>query len=217
MKGSESTEQVMAGMLQSFMDKDKRKFNIVVYNLPESPDADISARNQHDVATFVSIVKECLRLDVRVTKSFRAGKINSEKPRTLVLTLDDMGTKVQILEKAYKLSHSSKWRRIYIAPDRTLKEREEHKKLRDELKRRKEEGEGNITIRKGKVVKTTEPETVDANGSGDSSTSTQPEKPGSAPKVKNTPTPSPAQKEGDRRFHQAEISGRPAKSAMTKS
>ena len=158
---SVATEQVMAGMLQNFIEKDKRKLNLVVYNLPEKSDGDVNVRNMHDVTTFVDIVKDCLGLDVHVSKSYRAGRMTSERPRTLVLTLDNLEKKIEILENAYKLSRSSKWKRVYIAPDRTLKEREEHKKLRDELKKRKEDGEENIFIHKGKIIQKTRPATVE--------------------------------------------------------
>ena len=151
-QGSGTTEQVMAGMLHSFMEKDKRKLNLVVYNLPEEPGSDVHSKNKLDAEKFVSIVKECLDLDVCITKCYRAGRMNSERPRTLVLTLDSLDKKVQVLESAHKLSRTE-WRNVYIAPDRTQKEREVHKKLREELKRRKQEGEEDIIIRKGKIIK----------------------------------------------------------------
>ena len=42
---------------------------------------------------------------------------------------------------------------IQIAPDRTAKQREERKQLRDELERRKNEGEEDLVIRHSKIVK----------------------------------------------------------------
>ena len=41
---------------------------------------------------------------------------------------------------------------MYISPDLILKEREQGKKLRDKLKRRKEAGEKDIYIKSGKTV-----------------------------------------------------------------
>ena len=150
---SVTTEQAVAGMLHSFMDKDRRKYNLVAYNVPENREGDASARNKHDTTTFISIVKNCLDIDVTVTKSFRAGRVMTERPRPLVLTLDSVDCKTEILENAYKLSHFNEWKKVYLAPDRTPKEREENKKLREELQRRKQDGEEDIVIRKGKIVK----------------------------------------------------------------
>ena len=50
------------------------------------------------------------------------------------------------------LNESSKEWNIYINPDRTKHEQNTHKALRQELKRRREEGEENLIIRGGKIV-----------------------------------------------------------------
>lgn len=91
-----------------------------------------------------------------------------ERPRPLILTVDNFEKKLEILENAYKLSHTTEWKNVFIAPDRTPKEREEHKKLREELKRRQHEGEEGIIIRKGKIVKKARVEPVIASASGSS-------------------------------------------------
>ena len=56
-----------------------------------------------------------------------------------------------ILRQATKLRVSSTWKKVYISPDLTLKEREQGKKLREELKKRKEAGEKDIYIKSGKM------------------------------------------------------------------
>ena len=53
---------------------------------------------------------------------------------------------------APQLRHHSRWNKIYITPDLTRKEREEGKRLRDELAVRRQAGEINLMIRKGKIV-----------------------------------------------------------------
>ena len=174
---SVATEQVMAGMFSDIMEKDRRKLNLVVYNLPEEPADDVRARTECDNAKFATMIKECLGLDVRVTKSFRAGKKMEEKPRTLVLTLDSLDQKTEVLEKAYRLSHSSKWNSVYIAPDRTPKERVEHKKLREELKRRQVEGENDIVIRRGKIIKKARPGEMSSSAQEESHSREVPDRP----------------------------------------
>ena len=47
---------------------------------------------------------------------------------------------------------NSIWSSIYINPDLSKQEREENKRLRAELRARKQAGETNLTIRRGKVV-----------------------------------------------------------------
>ena len=90
-----------------------------------------------------------------VTKSFRAGRVTTERPRSLVLTLDSVSIKTEILENAYKLSHFNEWKKVYLAPDHMQKKREEHKKLREELQRCKQDGEEDIVICKGKLSRRT--------------------------------------------------------------
>ena len=44
-------------------------------------------------------------------------------------------------------------KRVYINPDYTIKQRELHMNLREELKNRREEGENDIVIKNFKIVK----------------------------------------------------------------
>ena len=70
----------------------------------------------------------------------------------LYVEMGDISTKRSILKQATKLRKSSKWSNIYISPDLTLKERFLHKKLRDELKTRKNAGEKDLYIKRGKII-----------------------------------------------------------------
>ena len=60
--------------------------------------------------------------------------------------------KRSILKQATKLRNNSNWNKVFISPDLTPKEREINKKLREELRNRKQAGEKNMTIRYGKIV-----------------------------------------------------------------
>ena len=80
--------------------------------------------------------------------------------------MENESQKRQILSKAKTLRNSTEWNRVYISPDLTPKERAENKKLRDELKRRRNEGEANLIIRKGVI--TTRPPDQQTRGEGTS-------------------------------------------------
>ena len=56
---------------------------------------------------------------------------------------------------ATKLRKSDKWNKIYVSPDLTVREREVNRALRDELKRRRANGEQNLIIKRGRIVSTT--------------------------------------------------------------
>ena len=55
--------------------------------------------------------------------------------------------------EAKNLRKSEQWKGVYISPDLTPSEREEGKKLRDELKARRARGE-QVIIRRGRIVPT---------------------------------------------------------------
>ena len=57
---------------------------------------------------------------------------------------------------ASQLPYLTKWKCIYVTPDLSRKEREENKRLREELSARRRAGEEHLMIRRGKIVKVNE-------------------------------------------------------------
>ena len=83
----------------------------------------------------------------------RLGKKEQGKTRLIRITVDSVKTKREILKRAKRLRDSEKWKRVFITPDLSPKERQRNKELREDLKSRTEEGEENLVIRRGKIVK----------------------------------------------------------------
>ena len=86
-----------------------------------------------------------------------AGEVESScqlvnKPRLLRVEIGDLAAKREILRNATKLRASSKWSNVYVSPDLTLKEREQSKQLREELRARKASGEKDLYIKFGRIV-----------------------------------------------------------------
>ena len=142
----------LAAALDDHMDREKRKSNLVVHNLPEQASDSQAERAAQDAELFRSMIRDEMKLNVKVMKSFRVGKKVDGKARLLIITLEEASTKHDILKQAPQLRHSKKYVNIYVTPDLTRKERETNKKLRDELHRRKGTGETNIAIRRGKII-----------------------------------------------------------------
>ena len=109
-------------------------------------------RMNKDKSSFTQLVKDEFRLSVKVTNCFRVGRAVTGKHRLLIVTLDDEETKWDIIRQASQLRHSDRWPRVYLTPDLTRSEREEGRKLREELKKRRDNGEQNLTIRNRKIV-----------------------------------------------------------------
>ena len=109
-------------------------------------------RSQKDITMFGNIIREELRLNVRVSKAFRAGRKVPDRPRLMIATLENIEPKMELLKMASRLRNSARWHSLYINPDLTQKEREDGKQLRQELADRKKAREKNIYIRQGKIV-----------------------------------------------------------------
>ena len=142
----------IAGIVDSVLDKEKRRRNIVVHNLPESDAQSTSDRAADDMSLFTQLVKEEFHVVTRVTKSFRAGKVIPGKQRLLIVTLESEDSKWEIIRLAPQLRHSEAWGKVYLSPDLTRSEREESRRLREELKKRKENGETNLMIRNKRII-----------------------------------------------------------------
>lgn len=154
------------GVFDDFMDKEKRKCNIVAHNLPEQPGDTHTERSAADIALFTGLIREEFSTNIRVLKSFRAGKIVHGKPRLLILTLEHERIKHDILKLAPQLRSSTKWGMVYLNPDLTWKERQANQQLRTELHRRRAAGETDLVILRGKVVSKKRAPGTQAEGSG---------------------------------------------------
>ena len=98
------------------------------------------------------MIGDVFRLKVACVKSFRVGKKMPGKDRLLIVSLESVSIRQELLRMAPQLRSSNMYSGIYINPDLTLKEREQGRKLREELATRKQSGEKNLTIRKGRIV-----------------------------------------------------------------
>ena len=65
--------QQIESIFDEYEDKQKRKANLVIHNLQEASGETHAERNQEDQRMFVRMVKDELKLNVRVAKSFRIG------------------------------------------------------------------------------------------------------------------------------------------------
>ena len=141
-----------AKVFDEFIDKDRRKNNLVIHNLPEMGEGTVEERSSRDVRMFQEVVKDSFKLNVAVARSFHVGKAMGNRERLLIVTLKTPGVKQELLRMAPRLRSSAKWGNIYITPDLTRAEREATRKVREELAVRKNAGKTNLTIRKGRIV-----------------------------------------------------------------
>ena len=143
----------VAGILDSFLDKEQRKMNLVIHNMEEPSAEGARERASKDAENFKVMIRETMKIVVHTTKCFRVGRRREERPRLLIVSVDDLDTKHEILRHARDLRGIDNYGNIFITPDLTKSEREQGKKTRDELARRREAGEKDLVIWRGKIIK----------------------------------------------------------------
>jgi len=117
-------------IIDELADRDRRKRNIIVYNLPESS----GSSNKSDSDAFAALCSSVYNSSFAVTKSIRLGKKAPDKHRPLLLCLQKEEDKFELLSRSFLLFRSESYKNVYLAPDRTKFEREKHKKLVTELR-----------------------------------------------------------------------------------
>ena len=135
-------------------ERDYKKNNLVLYNIPESRMKDIDQRIKYDMEICGKIIYEEIgEKEFCIEKINRLGKIREdEKPRPTLIRLRSETEKWRILGKAKNLRNSNNFARIYVAKDMTIKEKELDRELREEVAERRNNGEF-CQIKNGMIVK----------------------------------------------------------------
>ena len=140
------------------IDKYRREDNVVILGMQEGEDQ-LKIRSLMDELEIVNTEESY--------KWIRIGKQNQQKPRPILIKPKNRNEnlKGQMLKNAKRLKNTKKeeLKNIIITADQTIKEREESKKLREELRERREAGEQNLIIRGNKIVEKTPNQNRSAN------------------------------------------------------
>jgi len=153
----ETVERKVAEAMDESREREKRKMNVVFVNVQESEGETAEERKKRDIEKVVELVGKISDVGrEEISDPVRLGgrTIGSEsRPRMLRVTVRTEEAKKKVLMNARKLSEGKDARnRVYVNQDRTPKEREDFRKMRDELERRKKE-DPELVIRGGKIVK----------------------------------------------------------------
>ena len=134
---------------------------MILFNVTEpKKQLDENQKIREDIKRCDILFKREMRFyNVEIEEITRMGRESDErngirnKPRPLLVKLREAKNKWRIIANAKWLRESSfeGIRKVSIAPDMTKKEREENKKLREEVSLRRENGE-NIKIHRGKII-----------------------------------------------------------------
>jgi len=142
---SESPAATFLTIAEELDNREHRKNNVIVYNLPETSISE-------DEKWFSDLSKTVFDMGVKATKILRLGKPTEENKRPLLIVLDNFSHKEFIVSHSYYLRRHSQYKNIYVSMDMAKFQREKHKKLVQDLKQRRERGEKGLMILNGEIV-----------------------------------------------------------------
>ena len=137
---SSAPSSVAVNIVQELEDKQRRKNNVLFFNIPES---NASNSSEADINYASKLCKDTFNLDVQILKAFRLGNKVPNKHRPLLVQFENENAKSKILAKSYLLKSTD---------DMTTSERIKHRQLVNELKARRARGESNIIIRGNSII-----------------------------------------------------------------
>ena len=150
----ERIEMKVNEALEEMQEREKRRMNVVFVNVPESEADTPEERKKEDlekIATIVRTVSDVTKDDMTDPTRLGAKVIGKDKrPRMLRMTVRNEETKKKLLTNARKIEGKGR-DRVYINQDRTPKEREIFRKLREELMEKRKENH-DLVIRDNKIV-----------------------------------------------------------------
>ena len=138
-------------------DKDRRKCNVIIHGLKEPTASEAEDRRQEDCILAEELLHKLSCDDVSVSHIVRLGAppTGSDyrmRPVKLEFASVDARNKVLRNSKNLRREVDPAWKRVFLHPDLTPREREHRKELVKELQERKSAGESNLIIVSGKIV-----------------------------------------------------------------
>ena len=134
------------------LEKDKRKRNVMIFNLAESTKSESKERYEDDKAVCKEIFRKLEIGVIEIETTVRIGKTIPNKARPLLVKLTSDWDTRKIMQEKKKLKQIENYRSVYIEKDLTVEEREQNRKLRRELNEKRAEGKSRYIIKGGKVV-----------------------------------------------------------------
>ena len=150
-------EEVKDELRGEMREREDKKHNIVIYGLKESKETDGKKRKDDDETMVKKMATEIgAEIQGDIKQSYRAagGRTEGDRPKPLIVTIEDDETREAILTNARRLSGKDSWKKVFVAHDLTWRQREEMRKEETKLKAdaEKKTKEDNETGRVGKCI-----------------------------------------------------------------
>ena len=144
---SDFTHEVTEEMEQ----RTQRLQNIVISGISELGNGSVDDRKHHDEKETELVLSELGISNLQHYHISRIGKPHQNRSRMIKVVCPDVQTKRTILRNGKRLRSSPHFKNVFVNEDRTPMQQDQFRKLRAELKRRKENGE-DVMIRHNKIM-----------------------------------------------------------------
>lgn len=136
-------------ILMEISDRQKRKNNIILFNVPEQdqskPVTEQRESDKQEVMDILSIVDPSA-LEANV-KPIRLGVFSESRTRPIKLSFQNEDTARKFLKNAKKIKTNAKYKNVNFSADKTKKQIEYYKKIKQELNDKINAGETNCRIK----------------------------------------------------------------------
>ena len=149
----ESIASMTAAIISEEKEREKRKLNLIVHNLPESTSAEASIRKNEDTQNVTSLINKYIGVNAHISNVTRIGK-QTGRPRLTKVTLSTREEKFKILHNRLNLrkkEHPTHVTKVFITPDLTPQEQIRNKQLRARLSELNKQDKL-YRIKNGKIV-----------------------------------------------------------------
>ena len=141
----------MAEVVTEKMEIEKRECNVTVYSFPELADKDDRDRDVRELRKLLNEMDDNVK-DVEISEVTRIGRKIEGRSRLLRFKVNKPGIKENIIKNSFKIN-KDKANKVYFNAYLTPLQRENQKKLRDELRvKREQNGNRNFVIRGDKIL-----------------------------------------------------------------
>ena len=137
------TQKVMKKAVKSAMKECDREYNVVMFNVEEEQeDGDSSDQYNIDITARNIISSTGLTSFEGDFSTERIGSPDTEKNRPLLVKFDYKTAAFELLAKSKHLKDDENYSMVFIAPDRSREQRDEHRKLVQQLKQKRADNPG---------------------------------------------------------------------------
>jgi hypothetical protein len=148
--------KIMKDDVEESLEIEKRKSNLIFHGVKESESVQQDSDEKHPDSIMIDeILKVGLKMDAsrHIEEVSRIGRYVAGKVRPLRVKIRSIESRGEILKRAKNLKDNDSFKRVFISPDLTFKQRAVDKDLRDHVKKFRDEGHENVKIKAGKVIK----------------------------------------------------------------